>query len=399
MPLLELLSEESAWKRYYHYKTSLVCRSPFEKELSQFIRERSYLDVCENIRRHFTFPLPSKAVINKSNSEKKRVVYLYPRKETIVLKLLTFLLIRRYDDVFSDNLYSFRPDHSAKNAVSRLVSMNRVSRMYFYKADISNYFNSVPIPQFLPILEDTLQDDPMLFTFLRSLLTEPNVLDKGKVIQEQKGIMAGVPLSSLYANLYLKDMDQWFLSRRIPYARYSDDIILFAETEEETRRYAETVRSFLAQKGLSLNPQKELLGTPDTPRIFLGFSFTQDKTDIAPQTIKKQKAKMRRKTKALRRWQQRNDLERKKAAAAFIRIFNRKLLESPQDHELTWSYWFFSAINTTESLQQLDHYAQECIRYLISSRRTKSRFRVRYQDIKKLGYKSLVHEYWNYQPK
>ena len=108
---------------------------------------------------------------------------------------------------------------------------------------------------------------------------------------------------------------------------------------------------------------------------------------------------MRRKTRALKRWQQRNDLEGEKAAAAFIRIFNRKLLESPQDHELTWSYWFFFFFNTTESLQQLDHYAQECIRYLISSRRTKSRFRVRYQDIKKLGYKSLVHEYWNYQPK
>lgn len=42
-------------------------------------------------------------------SGKKRVVYIFPREESYILKLLTFLLIRRYDYIFAGNHYSFRP--------------------------------------------------------------------------------------------------------------------------------------------------------------------------------------------------------------------------------------------------------------------------------------------------
>ena len=61
---------------------------------------------------------------------------------------------------------------------------------------------------------------------------------------------------------------------------------------------------------------------------------------------------------------------------------------------LNWSRWFFPLINTTESLQLIDSYAQDQLRFLISGKRTKSRFNVRYEDLKVLGYRSLVNEYY-----
>ena len=105
---------------------------------------------------------------------------------------------------------------------------------------------------------------------------------------------------------------------------------------------------------------------------------------------------MRRKARALLRWSQRNEIEPEKAAKAFIRIFNKKLLDDPNDNELTWSCWFFSVISTTKSLHEIDNYAQEQIRYIISERRNKKRFRVKYGDMKQLGYRNLVHEYYAY---
>ena len=89
-----------------------------------------------------------------------------------------------------------------------------------------------------------------------------------------------------------------------------------------------------------------------------------------------------------------------KAAAAFIRVFNRKLFEQPedQDHMLSWSLWYFPVINTVESLREIDRYAQDCLRFLISGRRTKARYNVRYDDLKQLGYRSLVHEYYSPKP-
>jgi len=244
------------------------------------------------------------------------------------------------------------------------------------------------------MLRDATADDPKLYAFLESLLCEPQVIDKNRIVTEEKGIMAGTPLSSFYANLYLKDLDRWFWERRIPYARYSDDMILFAPTKEECEAYAQKVRDVLGESGLRLNPEKESFSEPHRMWSFLGFSFCGGTVDIAPVSAAKIKDKMHRKARALARWRDRNHLSGEKAATAFIRIFNRKLMESGADHELTWSYWFFPVITTAESLRMIDLYAQDCIRFLVSGTRTKARFNVRYADIKRLGYRSLVHEYY-----
>ena len=470
MSLLHALSSREMWERFYEYKISLVSRGSFEKELRMFIDREAYLPLCrkygwvtgtpdyarddtgrpartetagvaageiaqtealvdharkteqteaEEKDRLAKFPLPRRAVISKLDSAKKRIVYTYPEPENTVLKMLTWLLLRKYDPLFSDNLFSFRPGRSAKDAIRLLRSVPDIRNAYSYKADISNYFNSIPVEKLIPMLEETLGDDPELLSFLRGLLEEPLVLESGKgtagwrrdpggdpgaassaepkgirTIREEKGIMAGTPLSAFYANLYLRDLDLSFAKAGVPYARYSDDMILFAESREEAERHAEMLRAFLDEKGLKLNPEKEEYRTPEEGWVFLGFSYRDGIIDIAPASIRKIKAKMRRKARALRRWADRNGVEPERAAAAFIRVFNRKLLGPGPDTDLTWSRWFFPVINTTDSLAEIDHYAQECIRYLVSGTRTKARYNVRYEDIRALGFRSLVHAYY-----
>ena len=393
MSLLDLLADAGIWADFLEYKRSLCCPGNLEKDLRSFLDRRGYLPVCERIRRGEPFPLPQKTVLSKLGSAKKRTVYTYPPDENMVLKLLTHLLLRRYDGLFSEGLYSFRPGRSAKSAVRRLTRLGR-EWAFYYKVDIHDYFNSVPVESFLPLLEQAVGEDPELFTFLSTLLREPQVLENSRPVSEEKGIMAGTPLSAFYANLYLRDLDRSFDEAGIPYARYSDDIIVFARSREEAEADRAGILNFLAARGLTVNPDKEAFGEVAGGWTFLGFSFRDGVVDIAPATVQKLKDKMRRKARALRRWQMRNELEGERAAAAFIRVFNRKLLESARDHELTWSYWFFSVINTTESLHAIDLYAQDCLRYLVSGTRTKARYNVRYPDLKRLGYRSLVHAYY-----
>lgn len=397
MSLLDQLSRPDVWERFYEYKTGLACPKRFAKELRDFIDRRAYEPVCGAIRRGEHFPLPERAVISKMASPKKRVVYRYPSDENTVLKLLTWLLLRRYDGIFADNLYSFRPGRAAKDAVRRLRTTPGVRDMYAYKADISNYFNSVPVDRLLPKLEEITRDDPALFTFLKALLTEPQVLEHGKPLAEQKGIMAGTPLSAFYANLYLRELDRHFETLGVPYARYSDDIILFAPTREETERHAAFAREYLSAAGLAINPDKEQFTSPEEGWTYLGFSYRDGVTDLAPASLTKMKQKMRRKTRALERWRKRNELEREKAAKAFIRVFNSKLFENPADNDLTWAYWYFPVLTTADSLHEIDLYAQDCIRYLLTGARTKARYNARYGDLKQLGYRSLVHEYYAFR--
>ncbi|MBO4289213.1 MAG: group II intron reverse transcriptase domain-containing protein [Lachnospiraceae bacterium] len=397
MPLLDLLSREDVWEAFYNYRTSLICSKNEEKELRGFIDRRAYGPVCAKIASGGTMPLPRRAVISKMHSGKKRTVYIYPEPENTVFKLLTWLLLRQYDGLFSPNLYSFRPGRTAKDAVRHLLAVPGIRGMYAYKVDISNYFNSVDIRRFLPVLEEALKDDPELCRFLCGLLLEPEVRDGSGLLTEQKGIMAGTPQSSFYANLYLKELDRAFYERGIPYARYSDDMIVFAPGEQEVHALAEEIRNMLAEKGLGVNPAKESFSAPEEGWTFLGFCCKDGVIDIAPATADKLKAKMRRKTRALARWRDRSGHTGEQAAKAFIRVFNRKLLESPMDRELSWSHWFFSLINTTDTLQAIDRYAQDCLRVLISGRHTKARYNVRYEQLKALGYRSLVHAYYEHE--
>ena len=152
----------------------------------------------------------------------------------------------------------------------------------------------------------------------------------------------------------------------------------------------------LSEKGLSVNPDKEVYGTPTDGFTFLGIEVKNGLIDIAPASVVKLKQKMRRKARALSRWYHRKGIDGTKAATAFIRIFNHKLLEANEDSDLTWSLWFFPVITTDKSLHVIDLYAQDLCRFLISDTHSKSRYNVRYEDLKALGYRSLVHEYYQH---
>ena len=394
MSLIDKLFEKSSWERFYEYKSGLKCSKRFKKELRDFIDGGAYLEYHTAAEQLEDLPLPSKAVISKMSSRKKRTVYKYPYGFNMLLKLLTYMTLRKYDHIYSGNLYSFRPGVCAKDAIMTICRTKEIRSMYSYKIDVSDYFNSIPVDKLCGLLDGTITDDERLLAFMKALLCEKKAIYENKTVTEQKGIMAGTPIASFYANLYLKDLDEYFKQKGVLYARYSDDIIVFARTEEEITEYKNVILDHLKEKGLKVNPDKEVFASPEDGFTFLGVEVRNGDIDIAPASVTKLKKKMRRKARALDRWRRREGLDGTKAAAAFIRIFNHKLLEVNEDSDLTWSLWFFPVITTPKSLHEIDLYAQDLLRFLISGTHTKSRFNVRYEDLKALGYRSLVNEYY-----
>lgn len=394
MSLIDKLFEKSSWERFYGYKSALRCSKRFKKELREFIDKEGYLEYKDEIFSCRDLPLPSKSVISKMSSRKKRTVYKYPYAFNMTLKLLTYLVLRKYDHLYVPCLYSFRPGVCAKDAIMSICRTKDLHSLYSYKIDVSNYFNSIPVDKMCAVLDETVTDDERLLAFMKTLLSEPHVRSGDDVISEQKGIMAGTPIASFYANLYLKDLDEWFMNNGVLYARYSDDIIVFSNSEDEISTYKKVILDSLREKGLTVNPDKEVFGRPEDGFTFLGVEVKNGDIDIAPASVVKLKQKMRRKARALDRWRHRGNLDGTKAASAFIRIFNHKLLEVNEDSDLTWSLWFFPVITTPKSLHEIDLYAQDLLRFLISGKHTKSRYNVRYSDLKELGYRSLVNEYY-----
>lgn len=397
MSLTEKLSDPAAWEEYFRYKKEKRHLNRYEEaDLKKYIEEKEYLPAAERICSGI-FPIPEKKLIRKMYTEKKRVVYTWPREENYVFKLLTFLLIRTYDGIFSDNLYSFRADYGISRAMGRILNAHGIGRMYSYKVDISNYFNSVPAENAAKMLGDVLTDDPETARCLTDLLMDRRVIDEGKIISEEKGVMAGTPFAVFLANLYLSDMDRAFAEKGILYARYSDDIIVFAKTEEERDVCADRIRELLSEKGLSVNPSKEVKTAPGEMWTFLGISYQNGVTDISAVSKDKLKAKIRRKARSLKRWQARKGASGPQTVRAFLRAMNRKFFDCEVSSELTWTRWYFPLISTDRSLQEIDHYVQDWARYLASGRHSAKKFDFRYTDLKENGYESLVHAWYAYR--
>lgn len=397
MSLLHNLKDENYWEQFLQSKIeSGHFTSREEKEFRDFIDNKKYLPIVEKILSNESFALPKMVEINKRRTGKKRTVFIFNHEENMVLKLLAHLL-HDYDYLFSDNLYSFRKNISVKTAIGTLLSSIKKSSLYSYKVDIHDYFNSVDTDSIIKLLEETFEEDIELLNFIKSILLEPYCLKNGKQTFFKKGIMAGVPISGFLANLYLTDLDKWFALRGISYARYSDDIIVFAKTEKDIKEYEEKIKWFLSQKKLTVNPKKEVRTLPGEKWEFLGFNIDGNRVDVSNVALEKIRGKMRRKARAILRWRNRNNANVKGTIRAYIRHFNKKFYDNPNPNDLTWCRWYFPTITTAESLQALDEYMISCIRYIATGKHTKANYNLRYDDIKKLGYKSLVNSFYKFK--
>ena len=282
MSLLDYLSDESMWIGFYDKKADRgFLRDSDSKSFFEFVRGRKYLPVVERIRSGEGLSIPVKKLIAKEASAKKRTVYTLPEDEAMVLRLLTWMMIRKYDRALSSNLYSFRPGVCIKQVFSRLKSRQGIGKLYSYKLDISNYFNSIHIPTLLPILKAVFSDDPRIYDFFEQMLSDDRAVENDKIVHEQKGVMAGLPPAVFFANVYLTALDRAFEQMPgIVYCRYSDDIIVFAENHDEIEKAKALLHEYIEQFHLSINPDKVVRTAPGERWTFLGFSYHDGEIDV-----------------------------------------------------------------------------------------------------------------------
>ena len=396
--IIEQLTEENLWKEYLDFKRKQLSTSDDEiKYLEEYIEKKLYLPTAEKIvLNKYNFSIPEKHLINKINKSKKRIVYNFQEDETMILKIITYLFSKKYDEKYSSNCYSFRRHYTVKDAIIKLTKYPNINNLYGYKVDIQNYFNSINVEILLKKLKLFLVNDIQLFELIKNILTDPRVKFNNEIIYENKGIMAGIPISSFLANIYLKEVDDFFYNKNIIYIRYSDDIIFFSD-KDNLQTYIKDLHNFLKIYELTINEDKIQYINPGDQWDFLGFSFQNNIIDISNIAKKKIKGKIKRTSRKLRRWMLRTNSDSNRAISAVIRKFNRKFYMIENKKELTWQLWYFPIINTDKGLHEIDLYMQNCLRYIATGRYTKKNYNLKYEKLKKLGYRPLVSEYYKFK--
>ena len=395
MSILDTITDKTYWDEFLSDKQQLqhLTRQE-EQEIITFINDKRYLHYDLLIKsRQFPTTLPRKLTINKTGTRKKRIVYSFFKEDNIILKFIAHQLYV-YNDVLSPNCYAFRRFYGIRNAMVQFKNNASFSKKYCYKADIHNYFNSIDIDELLCSLSFLKERDEALYGLFAYILKEECVIEQGNVRKDAHGAMAGTPVSPFFANIYLKQVDEYFTVKQIPYFRYSDDILFFADTKAELDHYIAQFEEQLQKLKLQINPTKVAITSPGDPWSFLGFTYNNGTIDLSDVTKQKIKAKIKRKANALRRWQKRKNLSPDKAAIGFINAMNRKFYGSGGEDEFTWNRWFFPHLTVSTGLHEIDLYMQEYIRYTITGRHYKGNYRITYDELKAWGYKSLVNEYF-----
>lgn len=410
--ILQEAAREESWYAFLQYKLDKQHLGRQEEaEIRDFIERRAYLPLCELWKQEkFPSDYPLKRLVNKQGTRKKRVVYSFPGDEGIMLKFIAFHLFR-YDSFFCDNCYAFRREFGVKDAIRRIRYTPSLSEKYCLKVDIRNYFNSIDVDILLSRLDFLKESDMPLYLLFSRILLEERARENGKIVRESQGAMAGTPISPFFANVYLREVDCYFKEKNVLYFRYSDDILLFADTLEELELLQKELYEKVASLKLSLNTDKVRLSYPGEVWDFLGFCYRNGEIDLSDATLRKMKAKIKRKSDALRRWQRSKGLSGDKAAIGLIRAMNRKFYgkgistRHPEDEnssadscrDFTWSRWFFPNLTTDKGLKTIDTYLTEYIRYTVTGRHYKGNYRIRYETLKEWGYRSLVHEYYEFR--
>ncbi len=392
--LITQLSQQDVWDEYIAYRL-LKGRFTWHefREADRFVEKEQYLHLVQRMMQGDGLGIPTKKIVNKMGTGKKRVVYSFAPEAMKVLKVIAFRLYD-YDHFFAPNCYAFRRGKKVHDAVLQINRAVANQKMWAYKLDIHDYFNSISIDILLPMLKEMMADDPPLFRFFEKMLTDKRVVYNGETILESHGVMAGTPTSPFLANVYLKDIDKHFHDAGVVYARYSDDIILFAPDLKTLEGYKCQMAHYLQQYRLEVNPDKEMIYSPDEAYEFLGFKCHGHQIDISEAAKKKMKGRIKRAAKSLLRWRNTKHIAPEKAMKGLINHFNRKFFESDDPETLTWSRWFFPVINQTDGLKEIDHYLQQNIRYLATGKHSKANYRTDYAQLKQLGYRSLVNEYY-----
>lgn len=394
------LNNKKHWEETYNKMISKQGFSKEDRDLIWKIKEIYYSDIIDELMSgNYEWSVPRKVEIAKSESKKKRVVYIYNTKDRFILGVLYRAVSARFNNEINNRCFSYKKNICTNDAIKYIKENRTEDLKYGVKMDIHAYFNSVSEEKVKSMINELFYGG--LKQTVEKLMLNNTVEYKGQEIQEWKSLIPGCAFGSFFANYCLKQCDEYFESKSKVYARYSDDIIILEKTKEELQDDIDIVKGFLKEYGLDMNPDKYTWFEPGESVQYLGLKLDDkgkiDISDHAKYKIKKQ----------IHRWCRKGRVEIERdhknfdvVARRIIRQFNYKNMFCIINNMETfgWCHYAYRYITTIESLREIDFYFKDTLRAMKTGRHNKANYKaLSDEDFRRLGYLSLVEMYMLYK--
>jgi len=217
-------------------------------------------------------------------------------KDRLVQQAISQVLSKRYEPIFSDNSYGFRPGRNAHQALKKAGGYVAEGYKHVVDLDLDKFFDKVNHDRLMWILGTRIGDKRVLSLvgkFLRS-----GIMQDGLMSQRLQGTPQGSPLSPLLSNIVLDELDKELESRGHRFVRYADDQIILVRSEEAAKRVERSIIDYIENRmKLKVNREKSRICKP-WELNFLGHNIHKDGgLGTSQESLRRFKAKLKRITR------------------------------------------------------------------------------------------------------
>jgi group II intron reverse transcriptase/maturase len=175
--------------------------------------------------------------------------------DRLVQQAIHQVLSVRYEKIFSENSYGFRPDKNGHQALKQAGRYVAQGKNYVIDLDLEKFFDEVNHHRLLWLLSTRIGDSRVLELIHRYL--KAGMLQEGLMEQRIKGTPQGSPLSPLLSNIVLDELDKELEQRGHCYVRYADDVKIFVGSKRRAEEVKASITKYITQKlKLKVNESK-----------------------------------------------------------------------------------------------------------------------------------------------
>jgi RNA-directed DNA polymerase len=234
--------------------------------------------------------------IPKPGTNETRPLGIPTVRDRVVQNALRHVLEPILERQFAEHSYGFRPNRGCKDALRRVDRLVKTGYKYTVDVDLKSYFDTIPHGPLVQELRKYVADNSVIGLVEKFLQAE--VLDGLEHWTPTAGAPQGAIISPLLSNLYLNELDHMMAAAGYEMTRYADDLVIQCQTLEEAEAALEKVRTWTAQRGLTLHPTKTKIVHVDEDGFeFLGYRFIKHRRFPRKKSLAKFKETIRGKTK------------------------------------------------------------------------------------------------------
>lgn len=300
---------------------------------------------------------PHQALIPKDNGE-FRTVYVNENIDRIFLSIVNDLLFELCSDMIHPACKSYQKGIGCGKVVQEITKNIKwqkeyedlESKTFGIKADLSKYFDSVPI-EFIDNVFDQLVHkfgDSKIIAILRKYYHTDLCFDPdGNLIKHYQSLKQGCAVASWLADVMLYEIDDHLSELKGMYVRYSDDILYIGRFYDYAMKVLEKNLEIMSMK---LNPKKVEYLSYDRWFKFLGFMIKEDQITLSPGRVKTFQKEI----------EKRSVKNRHVSGKAAIISINRYLYKG--DGTYSWATQVLPIINVERDIDTLNEFVMDCIR-------------------------------------